>query len=344
MTRRLQATCLVLALSACSSPGSASPSATASPPPTLTSEQLAVIDVGRNATQVAVGSGSAWVGNSGDGTLSQIDASRNRVVRTIPIGSTESLRALGCAPGTVHSAPDGSYAVRRCDVPAAVIVATGSLWVTKDDEHALLRMDPGNLRVVAKIPLGIRPFLMAAGMGSIWVTDYENSAITRVDISSNTVVKTFRGFTGGPSGIAVGAGAVWVANRSANVVTRIDPSINAVAAVIPVGSSPLAIAAGDAVFVKEEYGQSVARIDPATNTVVARIMVGPKEGRDGVDSIALDGEHGWVTGMRLQEFDTRTNSVVRTLAQNACTVSLDGAGGLWITDVAGRVVHLRPPP
>jgi streptogramin lyase len=112
--------------------------------------------------------------------------------------------------------------------------------------------------------------------------------------------------------------------------------------VIPVGSSPLAIAAsGDAVFVKEEYGQTVARIDARRNAVTGRVAVGPKEGRDGVDSIALDGDHGWVGGMHLQEFDTRTDEVVRTYAQDATTVSLGGDGSLWVTDIAGRVVRLR---
>jgi YVTN family beta-propeller protein len=289
-----------------------------------------------------VGAGSAWVANSGDGTLSEIDAASNRLKQTIPIGDTGVLRSRGCAPGTVHSAPDGSFAVRQCDLPSAVVFASGSVWITKDDERLLLRLDPRSHRVLNRIAIEVRPFLMASGAGSIWVTDYENDALARVDIATNSLVKVFRGLAHGPSGVAVGAGAVWIANRRQDVVTRIDPATNEVVAVIPVGYSPLAIAAGDAVWVKNEYDTNVARIDPVTDRVVTTVAVGPKEGRDGVDSIALDGFHVWVTGMRLMEIDSRTNLVVRRLNQDASTVTAAGDGTLWATEIAGRVVRLRP--
>lgn len=312
------------------------------PSPSPTGPRLATIEVGRNASQVAVGAGSAWVANSGDGTLSEIDSTTNRLKATIRIGDTGVLRSRGCAPGTVHSAPDGSFAVRQCDLPSAVAFAAGSVWVTKDDERLLLRLDPRSRRVMSRIAIEVRPFLMAGGAGSIWITDYENDALARVDIATNSLVKVFRGLAHGPSGVAVGAGAVWIANRRQDVVTRINPATNEVAAVIPVGYSPLAIAAGGAVWVKNEYDTNVARIDPATNTVVTTVAVGPKEGRDGVDSIALDGAYAWITGMRLMEIDTRTNHVVRPLNQDATTVTSAGDGTLWATDITGRVIRLRP--
>jgi DNA-binding beta-propeller fold protein YncE len=317
--------------------------------PALTSEQLAVIEVGRNATQVALGRGRAYVGNSGDGTLSVIDASANRLQETFRVGDTGVLRGRGCAPGTVHSAPDGSYAVRECDLPSAVLFAADSLWVTRDDEQALLRMDPVTHRVLDRVPLGISPFLMAAGGGSIWITDYVHDQLARVDIASRTVIKVFTGLPHGPSGVSFGAGAAWVANRREGALTRIDATSNQVTAVIPmgrgggiVGSSPLAVVAGDAaVFVKNEYDQDVTRVDPATNKVVAVVAVGPKEGRDGVDSLALEGPYLWVTGMHLQKIDTRTNQVVGTLAQDASTVTVGGDGTLWVTEIGGRVVRVK---
>ena len=341
-------------LTACA--GSAAPAAT-TPSPRLTTGQVAVVEVGRNATQVALGAGRAFVGNSGDGTLSVIDAARNRLDTTMRIGDTGVLRGRGCAPGTVHSAPDGSYAVRECDLPSAVVFAAGSLWVTKDDEKSLLRMDPLTLRVVARIPLGIAPFLVAAGGGSIWVTDYTDDSAARVDIATNSLVKVFTGLAHGPSGISYGAGAAWIANRRQGALTRIDAATNQVTAVIPMGSrphpladggplvggSPLAVVASDtAVYVKNEYDANVARVDPTTNQVVALIAVGPKEGRDGVDSMALDNGHLWVPGLHLQEVDVSTNVVVRSLSQDASTVTAAGDGTLWVTEIGGRVVRVRP--
>lgn len=342
----------MLAMAGCglgNTPSSTGPSPT---PAHLTSEQVAVIEVGRNATQVALGAGRAFAGNSGDGTLSVIGIASNRLLETFRVGDTAVLRGRGCAPGTVHSAPDGSYAVRECDLPSAVVFAAGSLWATKDDEQALLRMDPVTHRVLNRIPLGISPFLMAAGGGSIWVTDYSHDSLARVDIATNSLVKVFTGLPHGPSGVSFGAGSAWVVNRRAGALTRIDATSNQVTAVIPlgsgrllVGSSPLAVVASDtAVYVKVEYDQQVARVDPATNRVVALIDVGPKEGRDGVDSLALDGPYLWVPGMHLQQVDTRTNRVVRTMHQDASTVTAGGDGTLWVTEIGGRVVRVKAGP
>jgi streptogramin lyase len=350
--RNLMPLLVAVLCSACATGGA--PTAGGSPtpsPPALTAGQVAVIEVGRNATQVALGAGRAFVGNSGDGTLSVIDVAHNRLDQTFRIGDTGVLRSRGCAPGTVHSAPDGSYAVRRCDLPSAVVFASGSLWVTKDDEQALLRMDPLTHRVLNRIPLGIAPFLMAAGGGSIWVTDYSHNSAARVDVATNSVVKVFTGLADGPSGVSFGAGSAWIVNRTAGMLTRIDAATNQVVAVIPmsshpvalVGASPLAVVASDtAVFVKNEYDEDVVRVDPATNAIVASIPVGPKEGRDGVDSLALDGPYLWIPGLRLQEVDTRTNSLVRSLTQNASTVTAGGDGTLWVTEIGGRVVRVKP--
>ncbi|MEA2682734.1 MAG: virginiamycin lyase [Chloroflexota bacterium] len=334
---------LALVLAGCTG-GTAKQPPAPPPVPALSGAQVAIFDTGRDATAVAIGPGSAWVGNSGDGTLTEIDMVHNRVRATIRIGDTAVLRSRGCAPGSIHSAPDGSYSVRLCDLPSAVVFAAGSVWVTRDDQQALLRLDPASHRVVSTVKLGISPFLMAAGGGAIWVTDYEHDALARVDIATNSVTHVFRGLPHGPSGVAFGAGSAWLANRRDNTVTRIDPATDTVSAVIPVGSSPLAIVAGDAVWVHNEYDTNVSRIDPATNRVVVTIPVGPKEGRDGVDSIALEGGAPWVTGMKLMRIDPATNRVDRILGQDAATVTSGTAGDLWLTDVAGRVVRIALTP
>ena len=234
--------------------------------------------------------------------------------------------------------------MRECDLPSAVVFAAGSLWATKDDEQALLRLDPSTHRVLNKIPLGISPFLMASGGGSIWVTDYSHDSVARVDVATNALLKVLTHLPHGPSGVAYGAGSAWVANRRADVLTRIDAATNEVTAVIPMGRSPLAVTADDsAVYVKNEYDEDVSRVDPASNRVVAQIAVGPKEGRDGVDSLALDGPYLWVTGMRLQQADTHTNKVVRSMVQNAATVTAAGDGTLWVTEIGGQVVRVKPP-
>ena len=50
---------------------------------------------------IAVGSGSVWVSNTSDGTVSRIDPASGRVVATIPVGPN----------------------------PGAIVVGEGSVWV-----------------------------------------------------------------------------------------------------------------------------------------------------------------------------------------------------------------------
>ena len=138
-----------------------------------------------------------------------------------------------------------------------------------------------------------------------------------------------------------GLGAVWVANSRAGVVSRIDPAGHTVTTVIPVQDRPLSITiAFGSVWVRNARGNSVSRIDPATNTVVATIPVRPKEGRDGVDGLGVNGSGLWVSGYSLVHVNAATNQVDRTIAHDG--VSLDyGAGALWVTRNQGDIIRLN---
>ena len=58
--------------------------------------------MGRRPAAVAVGLGSVWVANSGDGTVSRVDPASGRVTHTIPVGAS----------------------------PQDVVVAAGRVWVS----------------------------------------------------------------------------------------------------------------------------------------------------------------------------------------------------------------------
>jgi YVTN family beta-propeller protein len=60
------------------------------------------IEVGDQPAAVAVGAGSVWVANAGDGTVSRIDPATRKVVKTIDVGNA----------------------------PAGLVVADGLVWVT----------------------------------------------------------------------------------------------------------------------------------------------------------------------------------------------------------------------
>jgi YVTN family beta-propeller protein len=66
------------------------------------------IDVGNEPSGIAVGGGSVWVANSGDGTVSRIDPATNDVVDTIEIGNVpDSLSSDGDFVWVTVQAPTG---------------------------------------------------------------------------------------------------------------------------------------------------------------------------------------------------------------------------------------------
>src|SRR5213078_1735204 len=69
-------------------------------------------------------------------------------------------------------------------------------------------------------------------------------------------------------------GAVWVTNALDSTVSKVDPTRGSVAATIPVGSGPTAVAAsGGSVWVASQFSATVSRIDPSRNAVVATARV-----------------------------------------------------------------------
>jgi streptogramin lyase len=309
---------------------------------------LATIKVGEGASTPAIGEGFVWVPNSNDGTLSKINPKNNRVVATIPIGDTRVLLAAGCGDPDVHQYTPQSWAVRRCNLPSAVAVGAGSVWVTRNDTHSLLRLDPKDAHVIADIPLGIDEFDLAVGPESVWVTDYENFALARVDIATNRLVNVSRDIGRGPTSVLAIGGSVWVVLSREDAVVRLDARAGRVVARINVpvpdtahlGGRPLPIVAlGDSLWVRNEYYSSVARIDLGHDHLVSSVDVGAFTGRDGMDHMAVVGSSLWLSGIQLQRIDPSRNQVVQKLPYTGISLTY-GEGSLWVVDIFGTISRL----
>ncbi|HEX6404605.1 MAG TPA: hypothetical protein VF003_15805 [Pseudonocardiaceae bacterium] len=318
--------------------------------PTSAGPAQAIISVGSRPGVPVAGEGAVWVPNTGDGTISRIDPTTNRVKATIKIGNQLAFYKRDCeSKGSVHSYMVNSFHVRDCDLPSAIATGAGSLWVAKNDDQAVLRVDPKTQRILARIPVGIVPFDMAATDTSLWVTAYWADQLVRIDAKTNQVVARFT-VPDGAGGLTVSDQAVWVTGTVAGTLTHIDPSTNQVVATIPidcagpcyVGTMPLPVlATGDAVWVQTEGDGKLVRVDPQTNRIVARldVMFGP--GRRGLDHMAyLDGSV-WVSGDSLQRVDPQSNRVSGTIDVSTTSV-ISGFGSLWITDNRGRVERIIP--
>jgi YVTN family beta-propeller protein len=204
----------------------------------------------RTPTGIAFGEGALWVAHGRSGQLSRVDPQFNQLAETIDVA------AQGAAQ------------------QGAAAVGAGSIWAAYG-ESTLARIDPAQVRVVASSFAGGVPAALVVARGSVWVANSGDSTVARFDPTTleegplRTVSVGSR-----PTGIAYGADAIWVANAGDGTVTRIEPSTYSTTT-IPVGSEPVAVAVGaGAVWVANRADRSVSRIDPATNDVVGAIEIG----------------------------------------------------------------------
>jgi hypothetical protein len=286
-----------------------------------------------------VGAGSLWVIDYAEGSISRVDASTNRLGGTIQVADPKRLPP-GCGPATVHDAPYGSFLVRGCDLPSAITLAAGSLWVARNDTRVVERMDPATARVTATIPVGVRVLGMAAMDSAVWVASYEDDTVIRIDSASNRV-NLNEHLIHGPSSFAISPLSTWVARTRGALVTKLDsksgqPLMDASMDARPF---PMAIGVGS-LWVRNEQSATVTRIDPVSGRVQATIRVDPFYGIDGVDSIAVVNGKIWISGLNLQEIDPTVNRVIRNLPITGRPLAV-GDGTLWVIGLAGTVTRVR---
>ncbi len=172
---------------------------------------------------IAYGADSVWVTNSQTGELVRIDPATGTVERSFPLE------------------PDGGL--------YGVAFGDGSLWVAAGlGNTALLRVDPADGRVLAKIPLRGDPKGVAFGEGAVWVTLPDADLVQRVDPAAQQgqVTDTIDTGLDGPEGVAAGGGGVWITYTNSRTIVRIDPGSDRPSAQtqLAVGLVPEGVAVG----------------------------------------------------------------------------------------------------
>ena len=275
------------------------------PPLTEDSHAVAVIDPSTNQVDEALSvgtrpgslafdreSGSLWVANVDDETVTHIDPGRRRVGRTVSIGGPPTGLAAGGGALWVTSSKPGASRVTLQEINAGfdtvertegvgdlsgdrprVALGEGTLWVAPQF-GLLTRVNPRTGSVLRPaIDSGHYQDAVAAGDGSVWVAGGSANTVTRVDAASGVTTPIPVG--NGPTDIALGSGAVWVTLGLEDSVARIDPETGGVDKTIPVGRSPAGVAVGaGAVWVANSGDGTVTRIDPHAGETVATIPVG----------------------------------------------------------------------
>ncbi len=270
-----------------------------------TGHLTADLAVGTAPSSIAVASGSLWVANQGDESLTKIDVLHQTV--SIPAiqlttNGDSSITAVAIAKGGVWVVDSyvGSltripvtalqqrfapgYDLYRTVLPASdrystdyltLTAGAGHLWITSSHFSAVFELSPGSAQVQWRIAVPGHPVAATAGQGSLWSVGAlgGRGVVARIDAARHAVVARIV-LPGTPAAVATGFGAVWVAIPDRNRLYKIDAATDAVVSAIVVPGSPVAVAAGaGGVWVVEGTGRRLLRLDPSSGAAVRTVAL-----------------------------------------------------------------------
>jgi len=262
---------------------------------------------------------TAYVVDSGDGTVTPIDVASGLADLPITVGPSNS------TPWTLAFSPDGetAYVVLR-------------LPFTSSGEVVPINVQTSTTG--APIPVGENPWGIAVTPdgSTAYVTNSGASTVTPIDLADGTAGTPISLPAGsGPRGIAISpdGSTAYVADYSTDQVTPIALSTGTVEAGIDVGSQPEAIAVtpdGSFVDVADYGGGTVTPIATATKTAGTPIPVGhnPAEialAPDGSTAYVTDYNDGGFTPIDLVTQQAGTEVVGVASAPMGIAVSPDGS-------------------
>ncbi|WP_431234657.1 beta-propeller fold lactonase family protein [Mycolicibacterium psychrotolerans] len=269
-------------------------------------KQTVTVGTGPLGIAVSPDGTRAVVSNSGDGTVSLINTSTNKVLATIGVGST---------PAGVVFDPSGSRfyvvnatgAVTAVSLPANTVgapvavgvdpllaaigpagtPAAGKLYVTNfglnGTGNTVSVLNTATNQVTATITLpapavGPQGVAMSPDGTRVWVGSTQGKTVSVIDTATNTVIKTLPLSTE-PGFIAFSPDGhlAYIADFAANTVSVINTANYTTAATIPVGQYPTGMALspdGSVAFVTNQMDNTVSVINTATKTVIKTVTVG----------------------------------------------------------------------
>jgi DNA-binding beta-propeller fold protein YncE len=161
------------------------------------------IPVGKESYGLAMGLGSAWVANGGDGTVTRIDLKAQKVTQTITVGPKVQAIAVvedsvwvGAAGGTLYRINPATNAVdfsqELGDDVQVMASGPSGLWVAT--ASALVLIDQSTWKVAARIDLPGIAGLIVRG-GTMWAADSLGIRVHEIDeatakVRSSTVLGT----------------------------------------------------------------------------------------------------------------------------------------------------------
>jgi DNA-binding SARP family transcriptional activator len=194
--------------------------------------------------EAVTGNGHFWVWGLNPFQLVEIDPSRGRVLRHVgsPFGGDAAWylpdgRNIWLTAGRELVRVDAAegriidrYTLTNANAEYVLNWVTrcfGSLWVTDNPDNLVLRVDPANGRVIARVRTQY-PAAIACGDGGLWVSWWDKG-IHRIDPRTNRVVASASTPAPFVNVLAVGGGFAWSSNEAAGTVSKVDRNGNVVA-------------------------------------------------------------------------------------------------------------------
>ncbi len=276
-------------------------------------EGIRTIKVGSEPIAVSSDGTHVWVGNYGEETVSEIEASSGTVIRTIKVGSG----------------------------PEGVSSYGGEVWVTNSGEAKVSEIEASSGTVIRTIPVGNRPVGVSSDGTHVWVANAFANTVSEIEASSGEVIRTISvGYH--PNAVSSDGTHVWVTNQAGTTVNEIEASSGEVIRTIKVGSGPTGVSSDGAhVWVTNEGGDTVSEIEASSGTVIHTIYVG----RD-PEGVSSDGTHVWVANSgdgTVSEIEASSGTVINTIkvGRDPRPVSSDGTH-VWVANFAENTVSEIP--
>ncbi len=261
---------------------------------------------------------AVWVSNAPKGTISKLDAKKNKVIATVNVGK------------------------KPC---SGIAYGFHSLWVPNCGDMTISRVDEKSEQVVASIPVG--PANSEGGIAcskdAVWMaTNEAGDKVVRIDPKTNTVAAEIPVVAGSHT-VDFGEGAVWVTQSKGNLLSRIDPKTNQVTDTIQVGPQPRFLTVGEGfVWTLNQGDGTVSKVDPKTRKVVATISVGIPGGGG---EISAGGGAVWITVFQIpiSRIDAKTNKVTHQYAGVGGDAILYAHGSIWLCNLREQNVWRLNP-
>ena len=159
--------------------------------------------------------------------------------------------------------------------PTDIAFGGHSLWIG-DFGGTVVRVDPRNRRVLARIRVHGQPESIVAGAGSVWVRSPDATGpsggplathVTRIEPRTNTAAPSVH--VGAGTALALGPDALWTARRftTPEAIDRLDPSSGARTARIPLANVDALETTARTLWAVQQGG-TVVQIDANSDAIV----------------------------------------------------------------------------